>query len=243
MGRRLGGRRLTPACAGRIVTIMRMNLIIGEGRSSSPARALLREAQREGAATAVSAGQGGRSPRPNASRRIWEVDPADLALATGVLLRREDVEHVLERIDHREHQGDREDALRVRLLVGCTVPCALAEAVEHLLEGRTQDVEASLARCPMMQIAEWWSRERDHLSGEELAALLWRLACDPRPQLEPLLSRVGGHLRLRALQLLREEPGSRSRSGEARVPALPWRGATPTSTRPPPVDPPPAQAG
>lgn len=137
-------------------------------------------------------------------RRIWDVDPSTLALVTGVLLSREDVESLLDGIGRRDHAGLREDALRVRLLLGCTSPCALAEAVEHDLERRTEGFRAVVERCPMIQIAEWWSRERDRASGEALAALLWRLASDPRAHLEPLASKVGGHLCVRAMQLLRD---------------------------------------
>ncbi|WP_041453619.1 hypothetical protein [Anaeromyxobacter dehalogenans] len=149
--------------------------------------------------------RGDPAPSPEgAPRRIWEIDPSTLALVTGVLLRREDVEALLDGIGHRDHAGLREDALRVRLLLGCTNPCALAEAVEHDLAQRTDDFRAAVERCPMIQLAEWWSRERDRASGEALAALLWRLACDPRPHLEPLASKIGGHLCVRAMQLLRD---------------------------------------
>lgn len=164
------------------------------------------------------AGRGAESPRRGAgeplqrrcARRIWELDPADLALVTGVLLGREEVESLLDPTGRRGHAGAREDALRVRLLLGCTVPCAVAEAVEHALDRQTGELQATIERCPMMQLADWWSGERDRMSGEELAAFLWRLACDPRPQLEPLVSRVAGHLQLRAMQLLRDEPDARS---------------------------------
>ncbi|ACG74525.1 hypothetical protein AnaeK_3308 [Anaeromyxobacter sp. K] len=148
---------------------------------------------------------GASRPSPEvAPRRIWDIDPSTLALVTGVLLRREDVESLLDGFGRRDHAGFREEALRVRLLLGCTNPCALAEAVEHDLERRTEGFRAAVERCPMIQLAEWWSRERDRASGEALAALLWRLACDPRPHLEPLLSKVGGHLCVRAMQLVRE---------------------------------------
>jgi hypothetical protein len=167
-------------------------------------------------------GAGAPSQRQCAARRIWELDPADLALVTGVLLRREDVESLLDRTGHPPHAGTREDALRVRLLLGCTVPCAVAEAVEQVLDGQTQEFQATIERCPMMQIADWWSGERDRMTGEELAALLWRLACDPRPHLEPLVSRVGGHLRMRAMQLLRDEPdASRNRPVGGAFPRTP----------------------
>jgi hypothetical protein len=164
---------------------------------------------------APAAHRAGAAPMPTAprcsARRIWHVDPEALALVTGVLLRREEIESLLARSGAGDHAGAREDALREALVQGCARPCALAEAVEHLLEGHTQALRAAVDRCPMMQIAEWWSRERDRISGEELAALLWRLASDPRPQLEPLVARVGGHLCMRALDLLREAHGATAR--------------------------------
>ncbi|HEY6005940.1 MAG TPA: hypothetical protein VIV57_23875 [Anaeromyxobacter sp.] len=125
-----------------------------------------------------------------------------------MLLRRDEIESLLEETGDRDHVGAREDALREALVERCGTPCALAEAVEHLLDGQTEALRAAVERCPMMQIADYWSRERERISGEELAALLWRLACDPRPQLEPLVSRVSGHLCVRALQLLREARGA-----------------------------------
>jgi hypothetical protein len=161
------------------------------------------------------AADAGPSAPERAARRIWNVQPEALALVTGVLLRRDEIESLLEQAGDRDHAGAREDALRETLVRGCTTPCALAEAVEHLLDGQTQALRAAVERCPMMQIADWWSRERERISGEELAALLWRLACDPRPHLEPLVSRVSGHLCVRALQLLREESGaSRERADD-----------------------------
>lgn len=161
------------------------------------------------------------SPHRCSTRRIWDVDPAAVALVTAVLLRREDVESLLDRIGHRDHVGAREEVLRVRLLLGCTSPCALAEAVEHVIDRRTQTSRATVERCPMIQIAGWWSRERDRSTGEELAGLLWRLACDPRPHLEHLVSRVGGHLCVRAMQLLREQRGAlRGRAGDALAPEV-----------------------
>lgn len=178
-------------------------------------------------------------PSPHgAPRRIWDVDPAALALVTGVLLRRDDIESLLDGIGHGDHVGLREDALRMRLVLGCTTPSALAVAVEHALERRTEAFRAAIERCPMIQIAEWWSRECDRTSGEALAALLWRLACDPRPHLEPLVSRIGGHLCVRAMHLLREQRGAlRGRTGDAHCPevcAAPARGR---SLAPAPVDP------
>jgi hypothetical protein len=164
-------------------------------------------------------GAGNPPPSGCAGRRIWDVDPAALALVTGVLLRREDIESLLDRLGHRDHVGAREEALRVRLLLGCTTPCALAEAVEQVLDRHTETFPSGVERCPMIQIADWWSRERDRITGDELAALLWRLACDPRPHLEPLVSRVGGHLQVRAMQMLREQHAApRLRMGDVRAP-------------------------
>lgn len=175
--------------------------------------------------------RGAADPPQGAARRIWDVDPAALALVAGVLLRREDIESLLDGIGHRDHVGVREDALRVKLVLGCTTPCALALAVEHVLERRTEAFRSAVERCPMMQIAEWWSRECDRTSGEALAAFLWRLACDPRPHLEPLVSRIGGHLCVRAVQLLREQRGARpGLTGEPHAPevrAAPARGGAP----------------
>jgi hypothetical protein len=161
-----------------------------------------------------------RSNAPSRTRRIWEIDPVTLGLVTGVLLRREDVETILDQIVVGCAEGVREDALRVRMLVGCTTPCALAEAVEGVLDRQTQVFRAAVERSPMMQIADWWSRERDRMSGEQIAALLWRLACAPRPHLDRLVSRVSGDLCVRAMQLLREEasPVAEGSKGMASVP-------------------------
>jgi hypothetical protein len=178
------------------------------------------------------------------ARRIWNIEPEALALVTGVLLRRDEIESLLERTGVGDHDGAREDALRELLVRGCTTPCALAEAVEHLLDGQTEALRAAVERCPMMQIADWWSRERDRISGEELAGLLWRLACDPRPQLEPLVSRVSGHLCVRALELLREarsgaatacpegpDPAAGALAEPAARPGWPRRAASPQDPR------------
>lgn len=138
------------------------------------------------------------------ARRIWETDPTILSLVTGVLLRREDVEAILRDIGV-DWTGAREEALRGRLLVGCTKPCTLAEHVERVLDGLTMEFRGAVESCPMIQLAERWSREGDRMTGEQVAALLWRLGTDARPHLERLSSRVSGELCVRAMRLLRED--------------------------------------
>jgi hypothetical protein len=138
------------------------------------------------------------------SRRIWEVDPTVLSLVTGVLLRREDVESILRDVGV-DWTGAREDALRVRLLIGCTRQCVLAEQVERALEDLTQEFRGAVKSCPMIQLAEQWSRTSERMTGEQIAALLWRLGTDPRPHLEGLSSRVRGELCVRAMRLVREK--------------------------------------
>jgi hypothetical protein len=144
-----------------------------------------------------------RPAPPCGSRRIWEVDPATLSIITGVLLCREEVERILHGIG-QDCGGAREDALRTRLLVGCGTPCLLAEQVERVLNGLTRELRGPVESCPMMQLADWWSSERDGMSGEQIAALLWCLCSDARPFLERLASRVSGALGLRAMRLLRD---------------------------------------
>jgi hypothetical protein len=136
-------------------------------------------------------------------RRIWEVDAEARALAMGVLLRRHDVEELLGKAGERDLDGVREDALRLKVLLGCKKPCRFAEAVEEALDRKTRALRVAVEGCAMIQLAEWWSRERDGAAGEELAALLWRLACDPRPYLEELTTRVCGDLWIRSMGLLR----------------------------------------
>ena len=139
-------------------------------------------------------------------RRIWEVDAEARVLAMGVLLCRDDVEDLLEQAGERDLDGIREDVLRLKAVGRCTKPCPFAEAVERTLESKTRGLRVEVEACAMIQLAEWWSRERENAGGEELAALLWRLACDPRPYLDELTRRVRGDLWVRSLQLLRERP-------------------------------------
>jgi hypothetical protein len=121
----------------------------------------------------------------------------------GVLLRRHDVEDLLGKVGERDLDGVREDVLRLKALLGCKRPCTFAEAVEEALDRKTRVLRVAVEGCAMIQLAEWWSRERDGAAGEELAALLWRLACDPRPYLEELTTRVCGDLWIRSMSLLR----------------------------------------
>jgi hypothetical protein len=162
------------------------------------------------------------APTACCARRIWELDPALLSVVTGVLLRREDVESLLRDVG-LDATGAREEALRVRLLVGCTRRCALAERVERVLDGLTQGLRDEVASCPMMKLAERWSREGDRMTGGEAASLLWRLGTDARPHLERLTSRVSGELCVRAMRLLRDDrPAAGDAEAHARdVPAYP----------------------
>ncbi len=154
-------------------------------------------------------------------RRIWELAPWNVATVAGVLLRRDEVESLLSTIGYGGVDA-REDALRAHLLDACTRPCVLAEAVEDALHRRTEACAAMVEGCPMITIAEWWSRNRDELSGEDAARLLWRLASDPRPYLEKLASRVGGDLCARAMRLVRDhQPGAASGGHHAHSTGLP----------------------
>jgi hypothetical protein len=70
----------------------------------------------------------------------------------------------------------------------------------------------------MMKLADWWSSEREAMSGEDMAGLLWCLCSDARPHLERLSSRVSGDLFIRAMRGLRGRasvPVVGTTSGEA----------------------------
>jgi hypothetical protein len=135
-------------------------------------------------------------------RRIWEVDPEALRLVLAVLLRRDDIEELFAHANERECDGIREDVLFAKAAVRCSRPCVFADAVARTMHVRTRSIGPRVQDCPLIDLAEWWASERDRVAGVELAALLWRLACDPRPHLEQLTTRVSGDLWLRGLRLL-----------------------------------------
>jgi hypothetical protein len=56
--------------------------------------------------------------------------------------------------------------------------------------------------CAMYELASWWLGVRGSAEGEQLAALAWSLARDRRWIVRPLLERMRGDLRVRALRLL-----------------------------------------
>jgi hypothetical protein len=135
-------------------------------------------------------------------RRIWEVDTEALRLVLAVLLQRKDIEELFAHANERECDGMREDVLFVKAAARCMRRCVFADAVARTLNARTRSLAPTVQDCPLIDLAEWWASERDHVAGVELAALLWRLACDPRPHLEQLTTRVSGDLWLRGLRLL-----------------------------------------
>jgi hypothetical protein len=163
--------------------------------------------------------------------RIWDVDPSTLSLVTGALLGRDEVESVMDAFGLLELEA-RDDTLRLRLLVRCGTPCRLAEQVEGALDRLAGSCDADCERCPMVLLAEWWSRERERISPAERAAFLWRLARDPRPYLEPLRAKVCKDLLAVALELLHAH-GRDSRGGapgrpvHLRVPRAASPGARP----------------
>jgi len=174
---------------------MKLRLILNSSstRPSRPPLAPAEPALRAGEAT------------PRSSLRIWELEPDTVALVTGLLFSREELEELVESAGAFSPEGLREDALRIRLLLACSRPCAVARAVEAALDERTLEAAGPVATWPMIRIAEWWARECDRLAPADLAALLWRLATDPGPYLGPLALRVGGHLFARAARTARRE--------------------------------------
>lgn len=94
------------------------------------------------------------------------------------------------------------------LLRVCSIRCTLAEDVEAALQRRTERLAALVERSPMIALADRWSRDREVLSCEDVAGLLWCLSRDPRPHLEKLASRLAGDLCIRVMQLGRARPTS-----------------------------------
>jgi hypothetical protein len=146
----------------------------------------------------------GRPARGDTSnlRRIWEVDPSRVAMVAGVLLGRDEAVALLASPGWCADAGD--DVVWTLVARARCRDGALAEAVEEALHRRSEPFAPLVDGKPMISIADWWSRARGDLSGGEVAALLWRLTCDPRPVLEKLAGRVAGDLCGRALQLVRD---------------------------------------
>jgi len=112
-------------------------------------------------------------------RRLWQIDPEVIAAVTSFLLSSDDVEVLLDAfglVDDRCLQA-KESALRVRVLLACTAPCALAEAVERILDDRTEVRGASATGSSLTEAADWpilaW---RIALGTHDPAGILWRLS-------------------------------------------------------------------
>jgi len=164
---------------------MKLRLILNEDRPS-PASACH---PGPGCAPAKAA-----SASPALRRPIWDVAPETTALVLGLLVPHGDLEALVARFCGEPPGSQREEALRLRVLVASTRRCALAEAVADALDRRSAAVEEMVTGWPMMRIADWWARNRAALAPHEQAALLWRLSSAPGPFLEPLALRVAGHL-------------------------------------------------
>jgi len=112
-------------------------------------------------------------------RRMWQIDPEVIAAVTSSLLSSDDVEVLLDAfglVDSGRPQA-KESALRIRMLLACTAPCALAAAVERILDDRTEIRSASVAGGPLSEAADWpalaW---RIALKAHDPAGVLWRLS-------------------------------------------------------------------
>lgn len=156
------------------------------------------------APTATGRASRGRSAvarlRP-APRRIWELDPARVALVAGGLLGGDDVRSLLTQPIGFDAEAD---VLLGQVVRACSRRCSLAEDVEAAMHERSGWLAALVDRSPMIGLADWWSRHREELTGAQTASLLWRLSCDPRPHLEKLASRIADDLCIRAVQLVRD---------------------------------------
>jgi hypothetical protein len=62
----------------------------------------------------------------------------------------------------------------------CQRPCTLADEVERALDLRTSRLRQFALRCPTAVLSEWWAGADE----EELPALLWCVASDPRFDLD-----------------------------------------------------------
>lgn len=145
-----------------------------------------------------------------AQLRIWEIGPDDLFVVLAMLLERRELEKLFAEIECDDHSGIREEVLLRDALARCTKPCRFAMRIERLLDGRTGDLRRRLARCPMIELAEWWSREGNREGGPALGAFCWSLASDPRCVVGELRRRVLGEVAVRALrQFARPKPSSK----------------------------------
>lgn len=139
-------------------------------------------------------------PAP-ARRRIWELDPTRVALVAGGLLGPDEVLSIL---TGSTGFDDEADVLFGQVVRACSRRGLLAEKIEASLHERSGWLAALVEGSPMIELADWWSRHREGLTGAQIASLLWRLSCDPRPHLEKLASRIADDLCMRAVQLVRD---------------------------------------
>jgi len=110
---------------------------------------------------------------------LWQIDPEVIAAVTSSLLSSEDVEVLLAAfglVDGRRPRA-KERAQRVRMLLACSAPCALAEAVERILDDRTDVRGAPATGSSLTEAADWpalaW---RIALGAHDPAGILWRLS-------------------------------------------------------------------
>jgi hypothetical protein len=66
----------------------------------------------------------------------------------------------------------------------------VARVLDGVLEALLGDAAEQIEGLSIAALAELWQRERSRLSGESLAALVWRLARDGRTAAQPLERRV-----------------------------------------------------
>lgn len=134
-------------------------------------------------------------------RRIWELDPATLRMVLGPLFEHHELVMLFQGVG-RKLDGMREECLLDEAVESCREQSPFAEAVELLLAERARKVRADPGGAAVCELAGTWAAGRQAGGGPWLASFLWCLACDPRPELDPLTRRVAGTLSARGLRSL-----------------------------------------
>jgi hypothetical protein len=134
-------------------------------------------------------------------RQIWELPPETVRIVLGILLDHSDLQRLFLEVERDAHEGVREDSLLEKAVERCQCACRLAVLLDKLLSLQSERLRVTLAPGePMISLAERWEEARRTAGGRYLAALLWRLAQDGRPELRSLVNRVRGDLTTRALR-------------------------------------------
>ena len=141
-----------------------------------------------------------KNAEPCVVRRIWEIDVDALFIVLALILDRCEIEPLFDEVDHDDRSAIREEVLLREMLARCAKPCRFAERAERLLDLRTGYARSRLARCPMIELAEWWSREENREGGSELGAFCWGLASDARCVVDELRRRVLSEVAIRAIR-------------------------------------------